>query len=289
MRFGRRDRASNHRSLPSQGDLASAKPLYERAIAIGEKALGPEHPDLAVWLNNFAGLLRAQVRSRCAIEPRITALFRPQGDLASAKPLLERAIAIGEKTLGPEHPNLAIRLNNFALLLKDQVRSRRAIEPRITALFRPQGDLASAKPLYERAIAIGEKTLGPEHPDLAKWLNNLALLLKDQVRSRWRDRASNHRSLPSQGDLASAQPLLERAIAITEKALGPEHPNLAKWLNNLALLLWDMGRIQEAIPHQERATKIREVRGETALAVRCRRELDGLNAGMSLPEFLRSI
>ena len=125
VRSRRHDRASNHRSLPPQGDPASAKPLYERAIAIGEKTLGPEHPELAKWLNNFAGLLRAQVRSRCAIEPRITALFRPQGDLASAKPLYERAIAIGEKTLGPEHPDLAISLNNLAGLLRAQVRSRR--------------------------------------------------------------------------------------------------------------------------------------------------------------------
>ena len=191
MRSRRHDRASNHRSLPSQGDLASAKPLYERAIAIGEKALGPEHPDLAVWLNNFAGLLRAQVRSRCAIEPRITALFRPQGDLASAKPLYERAIAIGEKTLGPEHPELAKWLNNFALLLQDQVRSRRRDRASNHRSLPSQGDLASAKRLFERAIAIGEKTLGPEAPRISRnRLNNLGNgLLKDQVGSRLRVRA----------------------------------------------------------------------------------------------------
>ncbi|CAN0523111.1 unnamed protein product [Ectocarpus sp. 8 AP-2014] len=44
-------------SLISQGKYDDAEPLYVRAIAIGEKVLGPEHPDLAVWLNNRAGLL----------------------------------------------------------------------------------------------------------------------------------------------------------------------------------------------------------------------------------------
>ena len=39
---------------------------------------------------------------------------------------------------------------------------------------------AAIAPLYQRAIAIDEKTLGPEHPDLAAWLNNLAELYRQQ-------------------------------------------------------------------------------------------------------------
>ena len=86
-----------------QGKYDEAKPLYERAIAIGEKTLGAEHPDLASWLNNLAGLLQAQ------------------GKYDEAKPLYERAIAIGEKALGAEHPELATWLNNLACLLLAQV------------------------------------------------------------------------------------------------------------------------------------------------------------------------
>jgi hypothetical protein len=36
-----------------------------------------------------------------------------------AEPLYRRALAITEKSLGPEHPNVAIRLNNLAVLLSD--------------------------------------------------------------------------------------------------------------------------------------------------------------------------
>ena len=36
------------------------------------------------------------------------------------------------------------------------------------------GDYAKAEPLYRRALAIREKALGPEHPDTATSLNNLA-------------------------------------------------------------------------------------------------------------------
>ena len=61
-------------------------------------------------------------------------------------------------TLGPEHPDTATRLNNLAGLLQ------------------AQGDLATARQLYERALAISEKALGPEHPRTATARGNLASL-----------------------------------------------------------------------------------------------------------------
>ena len=57
--------------------------------------------------------------------------------------------------------------------------------------------------------------MGPDHPDTARSLNNLALLYV------------------SQGAYAKAEPLFLRALAIMEKALGPDRPNIAFSLNNL--------------------------------------------------------
>src|SRR5262249_28231786 len=88
--------------------------------------------------------------------------FHGRGSHAEATPLNRDALAISEKTLGPEHPGTALSLNNLATLLKDQ------------------GDLAGARPLDQRALAIREKVLGPEHPDTAASLNNLAWLLQHQ-------------------------------------------------------------------------------------------------------------
>ena len=51
-----------------------------------------------------------------------------------------------------------------------------------THLVAAQGDYEGAKPLYERSLAIREKVLGPDHPDVASSLNNLAMLLANQVR-----------------------------------------------------------------------------------------------------------
>ena len=42
------------------GHGEEAEPLYERSLAIQEKALGPVHPNVATSLNNLAALYKAQ-------------------------------------------------------------------------------------------------------------------------------------------------------------------------------------------------------------------------------------
>ena len=178
------DSSSNPASWPKRAALTP----HVLAICDTEMATAAASEECASLLDRTANYFHAR------------AIYTP------ARLLCERALAIREKVLGPEHPDTAMSLNNLAVLLKDQ------------------GDLAGARPLYERALAITEKVLGPEHPDTAMSLNNLAVLLKDQ------------------GDLAGARPLYERALAIREKVLGPEHPDTATSLDNLAALLQAPGR-----------------------------------------------
>jgi TolB-like protein/Tfp pilus assembly protein PilF len=148
--------------------------------------------------------------------------FHGRAAHSQAAQLFRDALAIREKTLGPEHSDTATSLNNLADLLRDQ------------------GDFAGARPLHERALAIRERALGPEHPDTATSLNNLAILLK------------------AGGDFAGALRLYQRALAVREKALGPEHPDTATSLNNLANLLRDQGDFAGARSLHERALAIRE-------------------------------
>ena len=54
-----------------------------------------------------------------------------------------------------------------------------------------------------------------------------------------------------------AEPLQKRALAIREKALGPEHPRVATSLENYAALLRDTGRSAEAAKMEARAKAIR--------------------------------
>ncbi len=47
----------------AQGRYPEAEPLYQRSLAITEKALGPEHPHVAQSLENYAALLRQTARA----------------------------------------------------------------------------------------------------------------------------------------------------------------------------------------------------------------------------------
>ena len=190
--------------LDDRARYREAEPLYQRALAIREQQLGPEHPDTATSLNNLA------------------LLYRAQGKYEQAEPLYQRALEIDEEAFGPEHPELATDLNNLALLYDNQ------------------GKYEQAEPLYQRALAIREQQLGPEHPDTASSLNNLAVLYR------------------AQGKYEQAEPLYQRALAILEQQLGPEHPSTATSLNNLALLYQDQGKYEQAEPLYQRALAIYE-------------------------------
>ncbi|CAN0588611.1 unnamed protein product, partial [Ectocarpus sp. 12 AP-2014] len=79
-----------------QGKYEEAEPLYVRSLAIREKVLDPDHPDVALSLNNWAGLLTVQ------------------GKYEEAEPLYGQATAIWEKALGADHPTVATVLDNRA-------------------------------------------------------------------------------------------------------------------------------------------------------------------------------
>jgi tetratricopeptide (TPR) repeat protein len=87
-----------------------------------------------------------------------------------------------------------------------------------------QGRYADAVPLYKRPLAITEKTLGPDHPDVAHLLLNLGDLYLNQ------------------GRYADAESLFQRSLAILTKVFGPDHPEVAKSLTSLGNLYWPFGR-----------------------------------------------
>jgi hypothetical protein len=70
---------------------------------------------------------------------------------------------------------IALVLGLPATAADDPVAEATALNQQVNALFR-QGRYPEAEPLAKRALAIREKVLGPDHPDLAQSLNNLAML-----------------------------------------------------------------------------------------------------------------
>ena len=92
----------------------------------------------------------------------------------------------------------------------------------LAGLYRKQDKNEQAEPLYQRALAIQEKMLGPEHPELATYLNNLALFYE------------------AQGDYEQAESLFQRALTIRELVFGPTHPYTMQARTNYNSLLEQM-------------------------------------------------
>jgi tetratricopeptide (TPR) repeat protein len=144
-----------------------------------------------------------------------------------------------------------------------------------------KADYVAVEPFFFRALAIDEQSLGPGHPDVARDLNNLAILLKTNrlaeaeplirraLENREKSFGPDHPDVAESLNnlavllkvtncLAEAEPLYRRALAIDEKSHGPDHPNVARDLNNLALLLQATNRLAEAEPLMRRALAIDE-------------------------------
>ncbi len=190
--------------LLEQAQYHQARVLLQRALAMREELLGPEHLDVAHSLENLAGP------------------YLYQGQYAMAEPLFERVLAIRISILGENNPDVAVSLNNLGLL------------------YQYQGNYARAAELYRQSLDIWERIGTVDHPHVARTTGNLAWL---------------YHSLEQ---VSLAEQLYLEAIAIWERVGGSHHPDLAVCLNNLAQLYHRLGRFSQAETLFQRVLDIRE-------------------------------
>jgi len=184
------------------GQHEESRQRHERALALREKRLGPEHPHTGLSLSNLGRALHGL------------------GRYEEARQLHERSLALREKALGPDHPNNSLSLNNLGLALQGL------------------GQYEEAKRLHERALALRQKALGPDDPLSA----NTFIYLGG--------------ALTRLGRYEEARQRFEHGLALREKALGPTHPRLALALLGLGELHLARGKPGEALAPLERAVAL---------------------------------
>jgi eukaryotic-like serine/threonine-protein kinase len=191
-------------------------------------------------------------------------VYESLGLYVPAQKLLETALDIRTKALGPDHPDVATTLSDLGTVLwrKGEFAKAKALQEQalmirekrlgpdsevvasslhnLGTLNWSQGDYDQARRLLERALAIREKVLGPEHADVASTLNSLGAIAYRE------------------GDLKKAGVIWERTLTIREKALGPDHPWVAQTLNNLAIVHTYTGDPKGAVPLLKRVVQIQE-------------------------------
>ena len=136
------------------------------------------------------------------------------GRQAEAEAVVRRQLACSEAAYGPEHLSTASCLTNLGNLISAQRRDRASQE--------------EARELATRGRAVMVQLLGETHPHLAQPTNGLALI---------------HKHL---GEASEAEALLRALLVQIAPSLSPTHPQVGSSELQLALLLRDTGRHDEA-------------------------------------------
>src|SRR5258708_6504240 len=109
------------------GAYDKAQSLAESALNLREKALGPDHPEVAAALNLLGVICTGR------------------SDYTRAESLFQRALAINEKAFGSDHPAAAEVTDNLA------------------KNYNAKGNYAEAERLANNALSNRQKVLGPDH------------------------------------------------------------------------------------------------------------------------------
>jgi serine/threonine protein kinase len=225
------------RSLVELGDLCYESGDVEAAKGYISEAL--------MELETLAALpdaLHAQALNlRGVIARREGALQRADELFLAA--LTQRQTLAAESLSRPDSENarlahnaVAQTINNRAGVAMDRADAALAVGDRVAA----EAAWQAASQMYAEALALRERWLAANHPEIAKMCNNLSLVLARQ------------------GAIGEAERYLRRALEILQASVGSEHLFAARAHYNLARLLRDMGRVDEARAQARRAFAIQE-------------------------------
>ncbi|CAB1349492.1 unnamed protein product [Coregonus sp. 'balchen'] len=238
------------RFLKDLGLLSQAVAPLQRSLEIRETALDPDHPSVALSLHQLAG---------------VYVQWRKYGN---AEQFYKQALEISENAFGSDHACVARELDSLAMLYQKQNKYEQAEKLRKRSVrirqktARQKGhmygftllrrraiqleeltlgkDTADSKVFLTRSLEMRQRVLGPDHPDCAQSLNNLAALHTERR------------------EYETAEDMYERALDIRKRALSPDHPSLAYTLKHLAMLYKRRGKLEKAVPLYELALDIRE-------------------------------
>jgi serine/threonine-protein kinase len=227
--------------LATLGRLYAQLGLYDKAIEVLRKSVaverrrGDAHPDLAAALRDLGRALAGG------------------GRFAEAEPVFREVLAIAERLYPADHSEVAVSLNNYALVEHDL------------------GRYEAAEPFYRRAVEL-ERRGGGAAARYGLTHANWALLLIDLGRYHEAEAACReilaarealsppnpivvadaleYEAMALQGDgrLAEAEAAARRSLALRERYLRPDDRDLARSRNVLGAVLRDRGELDIAEP-----------------------------------------
>lgn len=230
----------------------SALVVEQRALSIREALYDGPHSDLARSHHHLATVLSSQGNPQAGAE-------------------FARAARLWKQTLGPNHPNYASTLNNWAIWLENN------------------GQPDSAETLYEQTLEINRRVLGRSE-GLATQLNNIGRLALDRGRLDEANaylteaadilRGIDGSDLPLaatltnlglaaflSGDYETAAARYLEGRSVFKRRFGPDHSYVAIADSYVGRALWKLGKTAEADRRLRRAITVLE-KNQPAMASR---------------------
>jgi serine/threonine-protein kinase len=226
-----------------QADFEEAAAFYDQALAHIEAGAGADSQYTAVLTG------RAVLAGRT-------------GDFATANGLVTRILDVEKARLGPVHSRVGLALNNVAYV-RTQL-----------------GRLEEADSLYTESVDVLRATVGEQHPWFVASLGALANArarrgLHDQARLLFEEAIARSHDVPqldewglaimlsqfgdllvAAGDTAAALVAVGEAVERSRRFFGPEHPNYAVPLAQLARFQCASGAIDEGLRGFDEGTRV---------------------------------
>jgi len=227
------------------GNYAAAEKFYDEAAPLLKTSLGETHPIYVQLLDHRA------------------VLYQAMGNRTGAESDYRTALELRKKIYGPDHVLIAATLRNYgrfvysrnpeegerllreAVVIYGKASNRPAFEYANTLLAlgeaeRKRGDFPDAREAFQQARDVAAQGLGPKHPVYANALASLALV---------------HEALHED---AEAGDQLRQAIAIVTESEGEYHPDLGRYVGDLAALYDRQGNYGAALPLYRRSFEIND-------------------------------
>lgn len=223
-----------------QGKLAKPESLAKYKVKL----------EKGVPLQGWAGAADPGMRNP-AIEWAITCdelgnLYRGNGNMDMAGRLYNAALDVKSTVLGKSHLSLANSYDNLGMLCLDK------------------NDYAGAESYFREALEVTEKILPPEAPEVYSRLDKLARCLIKQSKFKeaealylraqklWQAEPSKYGSearaayalgcvYSDQKNYAAAEPMLRKALEMSQQFNGPASINLVPYLRKYAYVLYYLG------------------------------------------------
>lgn len=224
--------------LQRLGRYDEAEPILRQVLAVQERVLGPDdvntmttvtslgmlYSDMSRFAEAEPFLLRS-VAAAGRVPPRDTIiargnlgnLYRVQGRLVEARPLLEGAVRDSTRLLGADARETLAFINVYGNLLADT------------------GDYAGAIPVYQGALTARRRAQGADHPETLEVANNLIIAY---VRA---------------GRVGEAETLCAQTLGRAEARLGRDHPITTSLAMTLGGIRVTQNRLDQAEPLLRRA------------------------------------